>query len=171
MEAVFERIYATGLVPVIAIDDAQQAVPLAKALLAGGLDVAEVTFRTAAAAEAIGRIRNELPEMLVGAGTVLTEEQMQQAQAAGASFVVTPGFNSALVRRAVEQSIPIVPGTATPGEMEQAMVLGLNTVKFFPAEQNGGLDKLKALAGPYPSLRFMPTGGINIQKPARIYPL
>ena len=163
MEAVFKRIYLAGLVPVISIEDAQQALPLAKALMAGGLDIAEVSFRTTAAAEAIRRIRNEFPEMLISAGTVITEQQMQQAQSAGANFVVTPGFNPVQVRRAVEQNIPIVPGTATPGEMEQAMALGLNVVKFFPAEQNGGLDKLKAFAGPYRNLRYMPTGGINTQ--------
>ena len=149
MNEVLQRVYQIGVIPVIAIDDADKAVPLAQALVKGGLPAAEVTFRTAAGEEAIRRIAAEVPDMLVGAGTVLTTEQADRAIAAGAQFIVSPGFN------------PMMPGTATPGEMEQAMSMGLDVVKFFPAEQNGGVAKLKAVAGPYTTLRWMPTGGVN----------
>lgn len=161
MDPVLKRISDIGIVPVIAIDDAKKAVPLAKALAAGGLPVAEVTFRTAAGEEAIRAIRNEVPEMLVGAGTVLTRDQVDRALAAGAQFIVSPGFNPDTVRYALSKGALMIPGTATPGEMEQAMALGLEVVKFFPAEQNGGIAKLKALAGPYKTLKWMPTGGVN----------
>ena len=155
------RIYSIGVIPVIAIDDAEKAVPLARALVKGGLPAAEVTFRTAAAEEAIRRIVAEVPEMLVGAGTVLTREQADRAIAAGAQFIVSPGFNPDVTRYVIDKGVLMMPGTATPGEMEQAMSMGLNVVKFFPAEQNGGVAKLKAVAGPYTTLRWMPTGGVN----------
>lgn len=161
MNDVIQRIYEIGIVPVIAIDDAEKAVPLARALVRGGLAAAEVTFRTAAAEEAIRRIVAEVPEMLVGAGTVLTKEQADRAIAAGVSFIVSPGFNPEITRYVTEQGMLMMPGTATPGEMEQAMAMGLSVVKFFPAEQNGGVAKLKAVAGPYANLRWMPTGGVN----------
>ena len=161
MNDVLQQIYNIGIVPVIAIDDAAQAVPLAKALVAGGLPAAEVTFRTAAGEEAIRRISAEVPEMLVGAGTVLTKEQADRAIAAGSKFVVSPGFNPEITRYVIDKGVLMMPGTATPGEMEQAMSMGLNVLKFFPAEQNGGVAKLKALAGPYTNLRWMPTGGVN----------
>lgn len=161
MDEVLQRIYEIGIIPVIAIDDAEQAVPLARALVAGGLPAAEVTFRTAAGEEAIRRISAEVPEMLVGAGTVLTKEQADRAIAAGSKFVVSPGFNPEITRYVIDKGILMMPGTATPGEMEQAMSMGLNVLKFFPAEQNGGVAKLKALAGPYTNLRWMPTGGVN----------
>ena len=161
MNDVLQQIYNIGIVPVIAIDDAAQAVPLAKALVAGGLPAAEVTFRTAAGEEAIRRIAAEVPEMLVGAGTVLTKEQADRALAAGSQFIVSPGFNPEVTRYVIDKGALMMPGTATPGEMEQAMSMGLDVVKFFPAEQNGGVAKLKALAGPYTSLRWMPTGGVN----------
>ncbi len=160
-EAVLKRIYETGIVPVIAIDDAEKAVPLAKALVAGGLPAAEVTFRTAAAEEAIKRIIAEVPEMLVGAGTVLTKDQADRAIAAGVQFIVSPGFNPEITKYVIDKGMLMMPGTATPGEMEQAMSMGLDVVKFFPAEQNGGVAKLKAVAGPYTGLRWMPTGGVN----------
>ena len=156
-----KTIFEIGIIPVIAIDDPEKAVPLAKALVAGGLPAAEVTFRTAAAEESIRRICAEVPEMLVGAGTVLTREQADRAIAAGSQFIVSPGFNPDITRYVLEKGVAMMPGTATPGEMEQAMSMGLNVVKFFPAEQNGGVAKLKALAGPYGSLRWMPTGGVN----------
>lgn len=161
MNEVLQRIYEIGIVPVIAIEDADQAVPLAKALVAGGLPAAEVTFRTEAAEEAIRRIVAEVPEMLVGAGTVLTKEQADRAIAAGVKFIVSPGFNPEITKYVIDKGMLMMPGTATPGEMEQAMSMGLDVVKFFPAEQNGGVAKLKAVAGPYANLRWMPTGGVN----------
>ncbi len=161
MNEILQRIYEIGIVPVIAIDDAEKAVPLAKALVRGGLPAAEVTFRTAAAEEAIKRIVAEVPEMLVGAGTVLTKEQADRAIAAGVKFIVSPGFNPEITRYVIDKGMLMMPGTATPGEMEQAMSMGLSVVKFFPAEQNGGVAKLKAVAGPYSNLRWMPTGGVN----------
>ncbi len=161
MQQLLQQIYGIGIVPVIALQDANDAVPLAKALVAGGLPVAEVTFRTEAAFESIRRMTTEVPELLVGAGTVLTTAQVDQAIEAGAAFMVSPGFNPETVRYALSKGVPFLPGTETPGEMEQAMALGLSVVKFFPAEQNGGLAKLKALAGPYGNLRWMPTGGIS----------
>ena len=161
MNDVLQRIYEIGIVPVIAIDDANKAVPLAKALVRGGLPAAEVTFRTAAAEEAIRRIIAEVPEMLVGAGTVLTKDQADRAIDAGVKFIVSPGFNPEITKYVIDKGMLMMPGTATPGEMEQAMAMGLSVVKFFPAEQNGGVAKLKAVAGPYTTLRWMPTGGVN----------
>ena len=156
-----KRFYSIGIIPVIAMDDAEKAVPLAQALVKGGLPAAEVTFRTAAAEDAIRRIVAEVPDMLVGAGTVLTKEQADRAIAAGAQFIVSPGFNPEITRYVLDKGVAMMPGTATPGEMEQAMSMGLDVVKFFPAEQNGGVAKLKAVAGPYTTLRWMPTGGVN----------
>lgn len=161
MNEVLQKIYEIGIVPVIAIEDADQAVLLAKALVKGGLPAAEVTFRTDAAEEAIRRIVKEVPEMLVGAGTVLTKEQADRAIDAGVKFIVSPGFNPEITRYVIDKGMLMMPGTATPGEMEQAMSMGLDVVKFFPAEQNGGVAKLKAVAGPYSNLRWMPTGGVN----------
>lgn len=157
----FKEIYELGIIPVVAIDDAEKAVPLAKALRDGGLPAAEITFRTAAAEEAIRRITTECPDVLVGAGTVLTKEQCDRAIAAGAKFVVTPGFNPEMIAYIKSTGIPMMPGAATPGEMEQAMSMGLTNIKFFPAEANGGVAKLKALAGPYQAAKWMPTGGVN----------
>lgn len=161
MNDLLKKIHDIGIVPVIAIDDADKAVPLAKALVAGGLPAAEVTFRTAAAEDAIKAIVKEVPEMVVGAGTVLTKDQADRAIAAGVDFIVSPGFNPEITKYVLDKGVCMLPGTATAGEMEQAMALGLEAVKFFPAEQNGGVDKLKALAGPYKTLRWMPTGGVN----------
>ena len=161
MDSIIRRIYEIGIVPVIALDDPDQAVPLAKALAAGGLPAAEVTFRTDAAEEAIRRIAEQVPGMLVGAGTVLTKDQVDRALAAGSQFLVSPGFNPEVTRYALSRGARMIPGTATPSEMEQAMSLGLKVVKFFPAEQNGGAAMLRAMAGPYRDLMWMPTGGIN----------
>ncbi len=161
MSDMFKTIYDLGIIPVVAIDDADKAVDLAKALRDGGLPAAEITFRTAAAEEAIRRISQECPDVLVGAGTVLTPEQCDRAIAAGAKFVVTPGFNPEMIRYIKSTGIPMMPGAATPGEMEQAMSMGLTNIKFFPAEANGGVNKLKALAGPYQAAKWMPTGGVN----------
>jgi 2-dehydro-3-deoxyphosphogluconate aldolase / (4S)-4-hydroxy-2-oxoglutarate aldolase len=159
---VLSQLRAFRIVPVIVIDDAVDAVPLAAALTAGGLPCAEVTFRTPNAAEAIRRIAAECPSMLVGAGTVLTPAQAARARDAGARFVVAPGFNPAVVDYCLEQGIPVYPGVCTPTEIEMALGKGLQTLKFFPAEAAGGLAFLKAVAAPYVGVEFMPTGGINL---------
>lgn len=161
MNTVLEQIEKIGIVPVIAISDVEKAVPLAKALMAGGIPCAEVTFRTAEGEESIRRMSREVPDILVGAGTVLTTEQVDRAIAAGAKFIVSPGFNPKVVAYCNEKNIPITPGCANPSDIEQAIEFGLKVVKFFPAEQAGGLDYIKAIAAPYTSMRFMPTGGIN----------
>ena len=161
MTELLNRIHDIGIVPVIAIDDADKAVDLARALVKGGLPVAEVTFRTEAAEEAIRATVREVPTMIVGAGTVLTKEQADRAIDAGVNFIVSPGFNPVITKYVLDRGVCMLPGTATAGEMEQAMMMGLDVVKFFPAEQNGGVAKLKALAGPYKTLKWMPTGGVN----------
>ena len=161
MNAVLEQISKIGIVPVVKIDNAADALPLAKALCAGGLPCAEVTFRTSAAAEAIKIMTDNFPSMCVGAGTVLNAEQVDAAVAAGAKFIVSPGLNPRTVKYCVEKNIPITPGTSSPSDIEQAIELGLDVVKFFPAEQSGGLAKIKAMAAPYTMVKFMPTGGIN----------
>ncbi|MFR8088734.1 MAG: bifunctional 4-hydroxy-2-oxoglutarate aldolase/2-dehydro-3-deoxy-phosphogluconate aldolase [Lachnospirales bacterium] len=161
MNEVLEKISAIGIVPVIKISDVEKAVPLAKALCEGGLPCAEVTFRTKEGEEAIRRISEAVPEMLVGAGTVLTIDQVDRAVAAGAKFIVSPGLNPKVVRYCVEKGIPVTPGTANPSDIEQAIELGLEVVKFFPAEVNGGVAAIKALAAPYTNMKFMPTGGVN----------
>ena len=161
MNAVLEQIQALGIVPVVVLDDAKDARPLAKALCDGGLPCAEVTFRTAAAEESIRIMAQEFPDMLVGAGTVLTTEQVDCAVAAGAKFIVSPGLNPRIVKYCVEKGIPITPGCSNASDIEQALEHGLEVVKFFPAELAGGLKMIKALAGPYVGVKFMPTGGIN----------
>ncbi len=161
MNEILERIHRIGVIPVIAIEDAKQAAPLARALVAGGLPAAEVTFRTAAAEEAMRTITREVPEMLVGAGTVLTCEQVDRALDAGAKFIVSPGTNPKVVRHCQERGVPIVPGVVTPTEIEAALELGVEVLKFFPAEPSGGLSMLKALSAPYTGVKFMPTGGVS----------
>jgi len=161
MNPILEQFQKLGIIPVVVIDDAKDAVPLAKALCEGGLPVAEVTFRTDAAEEAIRQMSQACPEMLVGAGTVLTTEQVDRAVAAGAKFIVSPGLNPKVVKYCQEKNVPITPGTARPTDIEMALELGLEVVKFFPAEQNGGLPMIKAMAAPYTKVKFMPTGGIN----------
>ncbi|MBP3570148.1 MAG: bifunctional 4-hydroxy-2-oxoglutarate aldolase/2-dehydro-3-deoxy-phosphogluconate aldolase [Lachnospiraceae bacterium] len=161
MNPILEQFQKLGIIPVVVIDDAKDAVPLAKALCEGGLPVAEVTFRTDAAEEAIRQMSEACPEMLVGAGTVLTTEQVDRAVAAGAKFIVSPGLNPKVVKYCQEKNVPITPGTARPTDIEMALELGLEVVKFFPAEQNGGLPMIKAMAAPYTKVKFMPTGGIN----------
>jgi 2-dehydro-3-deoxyphosphogluconate aldolase/(4S)-4-hydroxy-2-oxoglutarate aldolase len=161
MNAVLEEIGKIGIVPVIKIDDVEKAVPLARALAAGGIPCAEVTFRTKEGEEAIRRIARELPELLLGAGTVTTKEQLDKAVAAGAKFIVSPGLNPRIVAYAAEKGIPITPGCSNPSDIEAALEAGLELVKFFPAEQAGGLEYIKAVAAPYTSVKFMPTGGIN----------
>ena len=161
MNPVLEKIQQLGIVPVVVLNDARDASPLAKALCDGGLPCAEVTFRTEAAEEAIRIMSQEFPEMLVGAGTVLTTDQVDRAVAAGAQFIVSPGLNPKIVRYCTERNIPITPGTCNPSDVELAIELGLEVVKFFPAEASGGLDMIKAMSAPYTNVRFMPTGGIN----------
>ncbi|MEA5050283.1 MAG: bifunctional 4-hydroxy-2-oxoglutarate aldolase/2-dehydro-3-deoxy-phosphogluconate aldolase [Oscillospiraceae bacterium] len=161
MNEITKRISDLGIVPVIKLDDPADAVPLAKALLKGGIGCAEVTFRTDAAEQAIKNIVREVPEMLAGAGTVLTVDQAKRAIGAGAKFLVSPGFNEKVVRYAIEQGVPMIPGCSNPSDIERALELGLTDLKFFPAEQAGGLEMIKALCGPYTTVRFMPTGGIN----------
>jgi len=167
MNFVLKQIEKIGIVPVIKIDDVEKAVPLAKALIEGGIPCAEVTFRTAQGEEAIRRIAGEVPDMLLGAGTVLTVEQVDRAISAGAKFIVSPGFNRKVVVYCCEKGIPIAPGCSNPSDIEQAIELGLEVVKFFPAEQAGGLDYIKAVAAPYSSMKFIPTGGINADNIAK----
>lgn len=161
LEKIIETVYALGVIPVIKIENADDAVPLAAALCQGGLPAAEVTFRTPAAPEAIRRMHTAFPEMLICAGTVLTPAQADEAVAAGASFIVSPGLNPEVVSHCQQKDIPIIPGCATPSDMERALSFGLSVVKFFPAEAVGGLAAIKAMSAPYGSLLFMPTGGIN----------
>ena len=161
MNKTLEKLGQYGIVPVVVLNDSKDAEPLADALCEGGLACAEVTFRTEAAAESIKIMSEKHPEMLVGAGTVLTVEQVDEAVAAGAKFIVSPGLNSEVVKYCLDKNIAITPGVVTPSEMEQAIELGLNIVKFFPAEPSGGLSMIKAVSAPYTMLKFMPTGGIN----------
>ena len=161
MNAVLEQISKIGIVPVVKIDNAADARPLAKALCAGGLPCAEVTFRTSAAAEAIKIMTDNFPSMCVGAGTVLTIDQVDRAVKAGAKFIVSPGFDPEIVDYCLENNIPVFPGCVTPSEVAQAVKRGLKVVKFFPAEQAGGIAMIKAMAAPYTMVKFMPTGGIN----------
>lgn len=158
---IIEQISNIGIVPVIAIDDADKAVDLAKALVAGGLPCAEVTFRTAAGQQAIENIAKNVPEVLVGAGTVINVEQAKLAISKGAKFIVSPGYVDEVVEYCKENNIPYLPGTSNASEMIKAVNAGLKYVKFFPAEANGGLNTLKALAPVVPTLKFMPTGGVN----------
>jgi 2-dehydro-3-deoxyphosphogluconate aldolase/(4S)-4-hydroxy-2-oxoglutarate aldolase len=158
---VLEQIYLVGLVPVIAIEHPDSAEPLARALLDGGLPSAEVTFRTAAAQESIRRIAKTFPTILLGAGTVLTIDQVKSASDCGAKYIVSPGLNPKIVEYCLANSLPVTPGVATPSDVEVALDLGLEVVKFFPAEATGGLAYLKALSGPYGKMRYIPTGGIN----------
>lgn len=161
MNEVLEKLSKIGIVPVVKIDRVEDAVPLAKALCAGGLPCAEVTFRTDAAAGAIKAMTDNFPDMCVGAGTVLNAAQVDAAVEAGSQFIVSPGLNPKTVKYCMEKGVPITPGTSSPSDIEQAIELGLDVVKFFPAEQSGGLAKIKAMAAPYVNMKFMPTGGIN----------
>lgn len=157
-----EQILTSGpVVPVIVINQLEQAVPLAKALVAGGVCVLEVTLRTACAVEAIRAIAREVPEAIVGAGTVINPEQLQQVTEAGAQFAISPGLTEPLLAAAAAGSIPLIPGISTVSELMLGMDYGLREFKFFPAEANGGIKALKAIAGPFPQVRFCPTGGIS----------
>lgn len=161
MNEVLEKIQKIGIVPVVVINDAKDAAPLGEALCKGGLPCAEVTFRTDAAEESIRIMSEAFPEMLIGAGTVLTIEQVDRAVAAGAKFIVSPGLNPKVVKYCIDKGITVTPGTTNPSDIEQAIELGLEAVKFFPAEAAGGLQMIKAMAAPYTKMKFMPTGGIN----------
>lgn len=161
MNNYLEEISNYGIVPVVKIDNIDDALPLAKALIDGGLPLAEVTFRTDVAAQAMKLISDSYPNMLIGAGTVLTTTQVDQAIESGAKFIVSPGLNPKIVKYCQTKDILVLPGCANASDIEQAIELGLNTVKFFPAEPLGGLSMLKALKGPYTQMNFMPTGGIN----------
>ena len=161
MNEVLEQFGKIGIIPVVVLNDAKDAKPLGEALMEGGLPCAEVTFRTAAAEDSIKAMAKEFPDMLVGAGTVLTIEQVDRAVNAGAKFIVSPGINPKVVEYCVKNNIPITPGTCNPTNVETALEFGLDVVKFFPAEQAGGLNYIKAIAAPYVGMKFMPTGGVN----------
>ncbi|MBR6896798.1 MAG: bifunctional 4-hydroxy-2-oxoglutarate aldolase/2-dehydro-3-deoxy-phosphogluconate aldolase [Lachnospiraceae bacterium] len=160
-DKVFEKFTEVGIIPVVVLNDAKDALPLGKALMEGGLPAAEVTFRTAAAEESIRIMAQNFPDMLVGAGTVLTVEQAERAVAAGAKFVVAPGLDEEVVQYCLDNDIPVCPGTQTASEMMKALKMGLTKVKFFPAENAGGLKMIKAIGAALTALKFMPTGGIN----------
>lgn len=162
MNPILQKIGTLGVVPVVTIEKAEEAIPLARALVAGGLPCAEITFRTAAAAEAIRLIAADNPTMIVGAGTVLSIEQAQTAINAGAKFIVTPGFDATVVDYCLKNYVPITPGVITPTEINMALNKGLRLLKFFPAEAAGGVNMLQALSAPFGHVRFMPTGGINL---------
>ena len=161
MKTLEQRFYDYAVVPVVVLNDAVDAIPLADALIKGGLPCAEVTFRTDAAEESIRRICESFPDMLVGAGTVLTTEQVERAYKAGAKFIVSPGFDPEIIDYCISIGLPVLPGCITPSEIAQAVKRGLKVVKFFPAEQSGGVAMIKAMAAPYSMVKFMPTGGIS----------
>ena len=161
MNEVLQKLEKIGIVPVVVLNDVKDAAPLAKALCEGGLPCAEVTFRTDAAEESIRIMTTEFPEMFVGAGTVLTTDQVDRAVNAGAKFIVSPGLNPTVVKYCVDKGIPVTPGVTSPSQVEQAIELGLDVVKFFPAEAAGGLNMIKSMAAPYTKMKFMPTGGIS----------
>ena len=161
MNTILKEMSNIGIIPVVALDKVEDAQPLAKALIEGGIPCAEVTFRTAAAEESIRIMATEHPEMLIGAGTVLTIDQVDRAVAAGAKFIVSPGFDPEIVDYCLSKDILVLPGCITPSEVAQAVKRGLEVVKFFPAEQFGGVNTIKALAAPYVNVKFMPTGGIS----------
>lgn len=160
---ILNKLSAAGVVPVVVIENAKDAVPTAEAMLRGGIDVMEITFRTAAAPDAIRAVSENCPKMLVGAGTVITLEQCKQAVDCGASFIVSPGFNREVVAWCVEHDIAVTPGCVTPTEIMEAMELGLKVLKFFPANVYGGLGAMKAFSGPFGGIKFIPTGGVNAQ--------
>ncbi len=161
MNPVLQRVYEIGIIPVIAFNDVDEAIPLCKALMDGGLPAAEVTFRTACAEECIHKIHEELPDMLLGAGTVLTNDQADRAMAAGASFVVAPGYDPNVTQHVIDKGGLMMPGTCSAGEMQQAMNQGCEAIKFFPAEANGGVDMLKNIGAALKTAKWMCTGGVN----------
>lgn len=158
-----------GVVPVVVLNDVEQAIPTAKALLKGGINVMEITFRTAAAKDCIARVAAEMPEMIVGAGTVVTLEQLHDAVSAGAKFIVCPGSDEEIIAEALRLDVPVVPGAITPSEIMMGLKHGLKVFKFFPAETYGGIKAIKALCGPFPQISFIPTGGISQANVADYY--
>ena len=164
-----EQIAACGVVPVVVLEDAEQAVPTAKALLKGGITAMEITFRTSAAKASIAKVAREVPEMIVGAGTVINVEQLRDAVEAGARFIVCPGSDEAVIAEAVKLNVPVTPGVVTPTEIMMGLKLGVKVFKFFPAESYGGLKTIKALSGPFPQIKFLPTSGINQGNAAEYY--
>lgn len=160
---IMEKIHQVGIVPVVVINQVEDAVPTARALLAGGICFMEITFRTSCAAEAIAEVAKEVPEMVVGAGTILNRTQAQAAVRAGAQFIVSPGLSDEVVAWCMEQQIPVVPGCVTPTEIMRAKELGLTTVKFFPANVYGGIKAIRALAAVFRDMLFLPTGGVNAE--------
>jgi 2-dehydro-3-deoxyphosphogluconate aldolase/(4S)-4-hydroxy-2-oxoglutarate aldolase len=164
MNRVLTEIFNIGIVPVVVIDTAQQALFVARALSAGSINCAEITFRTDAAEDSIKIISREMPEMLVGAGTVLTVDQADKAMAAGAKFIVSPGLNPEIVKHCLNKNVTVIPGCMTPSDVEIALGLGLEVVKFFPAEAAGGINTIKAISAPYTNMKFVPTGGIDAKK-------
>ena len=161
MTEMMQQLKKIGIIPVVVLNDVKDALPLAERLMKGGLPCAEVTFRTDAAEESIRRIAKEFPDMIVGAGTVLTTEQADRAIGAGSKFIVSPGFNPKVTEYVLKKGVPMTPGVCTPTEIEAAMSLGLDVLKFFPAEPSGGLGMIKAVCAAYVKLQIMPTGGIN----------
>ena len=164
-----DQVAACGVVPVVVLEDAAQAVPTAKALLKGGINAMEITFRTAAAKESIARVAKEVPEMIVGAGTVVNLENLHDAVEAGAKFIVCPGSDPEIIQEAMRLNVPITPGVVTPSEIMMGLKLGVKVFKFFPAESFGGLKTIKALCGPFPQIRIIPTGGINQNNAAEYF--
>ncbi|GAI37752.1 unnamed protein product, partial [marine sediment metagenome] len=162
MNKILEKIGELGIVPVVKIEKAEDALPLGRALIDGDLPIAEITFRTSAAEKSIKSLTKELPTLLVGAGTVLTIKQVKEAVSAGAKFIVSPGFNPKVVDYCIENSIPITPGINNPTQIEMALERGIEVVKFFPAEASGGLPLLESMSAPYSGIKFIPTGGINL---------
>ena len=156
-----DQVAACGVVPVVVLEDAEQAVPTARALLKGGINAMEITFRIAAARDSIAKVAAEVPEMIVGAGTVINVQQVHEAVDAGAKFIVSPGSDADVIAEAMKLNVPITPGVVTPSEIMMGLKLGVKVFKFFPAESYGGLKTIKALCGPFPQIKFIPTGGIN----------
>ena len=156
-----DQVAACGVVPVVVLEDAAQAVPTAKALLKGGINAMEITFRTAAARDSIANVAREVPEMIVGAGTVINVEQLHAAVEAGAKFIVSPGSDADIISEAMKLDVAVTPGVVTPSEIMLGLRLGVKVFKFFPAESFGGLKTIKALCGPFPQIKFIPTGGIS----------
>lgn len=157
----FEKVEKTGIVPVVVLERVEDSVPLAKALLKGGIDLMEITFRTECAAECISVISKEVPDMTVGAGTIINIEQAVRAVESGAEFIVSPGLDVGVVAWANERDVPVIPGAVTPSEIMKALSLGLNVLKFFPADVFGGIKAIKALSAPFGQVRFLPTGGVS----------
>lgn len=164
-----DQVAACGVVPVVVLEDAEQAVPTAKALLKGGINAMEITFRTAAAKASIAKVAKEVPEMIVGAGTVVNLENLHDAVEAGAKFIVCPGTDPEIIKEAIKLGVPITPGVVTPSEIMAGLKLGVKVFKFFPAESYGGLKTIKALCGPFPQIRIIPTGGISQNNAAEYF--